>query len=155
MESGSEEFENFLESLNEKFEIKEFPESTKTSAEAAKVIGCGLSQIAKSIIFIGDSTGNPYLAIVSGPNKADESKIEKETGEKIRKADANFVKEQTGFSIGGVPPKVPGKDIKTFIDQTLMNKNILWAAAGAGNRVFSLTPEQLAKMTRGKVLDLS
>jgi len=148
-----EEFANLLNKHGIRVNVREFPESTKTSAEAAKAIGCRVSQIAKSIVFRGKSTEMPYLAIVSGPKRASESAIEREVGEEIEKADADFVKKQTGFSIGGVPPAGHAKKIGTFIDKNLMDEEILWAAAGTGNSVFDLTPEELVKITDGRIID--
>lgn len=141
--------------VKEGFETKEFSESTRTSAEAAKEIGCSVSQIAKSLIFRGEETGEPILVIASGSNKVNEKKVEKEAGEKIAKADAEFVKRETGFSIGSVPPIIQGRKIKTFIDRDLKKQKTIWAAAGTGNSVFSLTPEQLANITKGKAIDIS
>lgn len=159
MNSGSERVKKILNSLGvlNSANIKEIPESTRTSAEAARAIGCSVSDIAKSILFRSRS-GNPVMVIAPGSNRIDEKKIESLTGEKIEKAGADFVKEKTGFAIGGVPPvleKEYERNILKFIDKGLMNHKAVWAAAGTPNSVFSISPELLAKVAGGKIADVS
>lgn len=131
--------------------VIEFPESTRTSKEAAEVVGCELGQIAKSIVFKGKESNKPVLVIASGKNRVNEKKIKEYMGEKIEKADANFVLQNTGFPIGGVPPVGHKSYIKPFIDEDLMEYDEIWAAAGTPYSVFKLTPKDLLKITDGIV----
>lgn len=133
-------------------QVIEFKESTRTSAEAAAAVGCELGQIAKSIIFKGRSSQQPLMVIASGVNRVDEKKIRAITGEKIKQADADFVREHTGYPIGGVPPA--GHSIPILIDPDLMNYNEIWSAAGTPHAVFKLTPQQLLDITQGRVADV-
>ena len=92
--------------------------------------------------------------IASGVNRVDEKKIKVILGEKIGRADADFVREETGFAIGGIPPVGHTQPIKTIIDQDLMQYDEIWAAAGTPNAVFKLTPDDLAAMTGGEVAEI-
>lgn len=152
--STKEKFEDFLTSKGYSFEIKEFSSSTHTSAQAALAIGCDISQIAKSIVFKGKKSQKPILVIVSGKNRVNEDKLAKIVGEKIEKAEADFVLETTGFPIGGVPPFGHKQKIETFIDEDLFNFSEIWASAGTENSVFKLTPEQLVQISRGKIINV-
>ncbi|HHU50168.1 MAG: YbaK/EbsC family protein [Caldicoprobacterales bacterium] len=141
--------------LNEfgcKLNVVEFSESTRTAQEAADAIGCTVGQIAKSLIFKGRTSQKPILIITSGANRVNEKTIKEYTGEKLKKADAEFVLEHTGFSIGGVPPVGHTKPLTTFIDEDLMQYEEIWAAAGTPNAVFKLTPKILAEMTKGRII---
>jgi prolyl-tRNA editing enzyme YbaK/EbsC (Cys-tRNA(Pro) deacylase) len=152
-----------LTELGLQTEIKEFAASTRTSADAAAAIGCSVAQIAKSLVFRAKPSGRAILVMASGANRVDEKKLaaalnESMPGEAIGKADADFVRAETGFAIGGVSPV--GHDrgqairLKTFIDEDLMGFPEIWAAAGSPNAVFRLTPQDLLRMTQGRVLAL-
>jgi len=153
MPTGQEEFRRKAKSLGLKLEIVSLPQSTRTAAEAAQAVGCQLGQIAKSIVFQSEK-GNPVLVIASGANRIDEEKLEKILGEKIQKADADFVRQETGFVIGGVPPFGHKKKIITFIDKDLFNFSEIWAAAGDSFSVFKTTASELAKITDGQVIEV-
>ncbi|MEK7787556.1 MAG: YbaK/EbsC family protein, partial [Chloroflexota bacterium] len=105
----------------------------------------------KSLIFKGKQSGKAILVIASGANRADEKKLRDLVGEKVEKPDADFVRERTGFVIGGVPPLGHVEMLTTFVDEDLMQYDTIWAAAGTPNAVFPLTPDELVKMTGGKV----
>jgi len=143
-----------LEELGFAFEIRQFPESTRTSEEAAAAIGCDLGQIAKSLIFRGRDSGVPVLVMASGANRVDEMVLSSLAGEKIARADAEFVRSKTGFSIGGVPPAGHLERPRTFIDRDLLGFEEIWAAAGTPNAVFRLRPADLITITRGEIADL-
>ncbi|MBK8051573.1 MAG: YbaK/EbsC family protein [Anaerolineales bacterium] len=128
-------------------QVIELPASTKTAADAAAAVGCEVGQIAKSLIFAGKETGRPVLVIASGTNRVNEKTIGMWVGEPIGKADADFVREQTGFVIGGVPPLAHTSPLTTFVDIDLFRYARIWAAAGHPNAVFELTPADLARMT--------
>ena len=121
-----------------------FDKSTRTALEAANQIGCTVGQIAKSLIFVDDNQ-LPVIIIASGSNRVDENKF------KLKKADAEFVKEQTGFVIGGVPPWGHKIKLKTVIDEDLKQYDKIWASSGKTNAVFELTFDELVKETGGEV----
>ena len=134
------------------FKVLELSSSTRTANEAAETIGCQVAEIIKSLVFRGKQSNKPFLVLVCGVNRVDEKKIEKEVGEKIVKADADFTREVTGFAIGGVPPLGHKLPIETFIDEDLMCYEQLWAAAGTPNAVFSLYSKDLMRVTDGEII---
>ncbi len=144
--------------LNDKgftMEVIELPTSTRTAVEAAQAVGCDVAQIVKSLIFKAKRSEKPILVIASGANRVNEKIIEDLIGEPLGKADADFVRQQTGFVIGGVPPLGHSQPIQTFIDQDLFQFTEIWAAAGTPNAVFKLTPQSLLKMTNGQVIKIT
>lgn len=141
--------------LGPRFTVLEFDASTRTSADAAAAIGCEVAEIAKSLVFKAAKSGRPVLVIASGTNRVDEKKVAKLIGEKISRADADFVREATGFAIGGVPPIGHATPPLTLIDEDLLRFEMIWAAAGTPNAVFKLTPAQLKEITGGEVVAIS
>ena len=137
--------------LGDRFQALEFEESTRTAADAAAAIGCTVAQIAKSLIFRGAASGKPVLVVASGAGRVDEKKVAREIGEKIARADADFVRDATGFAIGGVPPVGHKTPPLTLIDEQLLQFDEIWAAAGTPNAVFRLTPADLVALTGGRV----
>lgn len=136
-------------------QIVELDASTRTSAEAAAAVGCEVAQIAKSLLFRGALTGKPVLVIASGVNRVDTDVLAALTGEPLERPDADFVRAQTGFAIGGVPPLGHAHPIETWIDRDLWQYDAIWAAAGHPNAVFPLTPGELAAMTGGQVVSIT
>ena len=114
------------------------PETGKTSAEAAAGLGCSVAQIAKSILFRRREDDAPVLVVASGANRVDEKKVAAQVGE-IGRADAKFVREKTGYAIGGVCPIGHATEPVTLIDADLLALDSLWAAAGHPHAVFNLT----------------
>jgi prolyl-tRNA editing enzyme YbaK/EbsC (Cys-tRNA(Pro) deacylase) len=137
--------------LGDKFEVLEFDATTRTAADAAAAIGCTVAEIAKSLIFRGVGSNRPVLVVASGVNRIDETKVAEAIGERIARADADFVREATGFAIGGVPPVGHENPPTVLIDQSLMAFAEIWAAAGTPNAVFRLTPSDLIDLTGGRV----
>lgn len=135
--------------------VVEFAASTRTSAEAAAAIGTTVARIAKSLIFRARPSDKPVLAIASGVNRVDETKLAALLGERIERPDAAFVRNRTGFSIGGVPPFGHPTRLRTFIDRDLLALGEIWAAAGTPNAVFKLMADQLVAMTGGEVADIA
>ena len=136
------------------FEVREFPRSTRTAAEAAAAIGCQVAQIAKSLVFRARASGRPVLVLASGANRVDEKAVAALIGEKIGRADAEFVRAATGFAIGGVPPVGHDTPPVTLIDRDLLAHVEIWAAAGTPNAVFRLTPRDLVALTGGQVAEI-
>lgn len=136
------------------FDVSEFPESTRTAAEAAEAIGCTVEQIAKSLVFRAKASDRSVLVIASGANRVDEKKLSALLDEKIGRADAAFVRAKTGFAIGGVPPLAHQEAPAIFIDRDLLAFSEIWAAAGTPNAVFRLDPADLESMTGGLVAEV-
>ena len=135
--------------------IIELPRSARTAVEAAAAIGCGVEQIAKSIVFRRTDSGRAVLVIASGPNRVDERRVSAHLGTDIVKADAEFVRSATGFAIGGVPPLGHAAPIETLIDQDLLRFDAIWTAAGTPDAVFSIDPRDLVRATGGHVLPIA
>lgn len=133
------------------FEVLELPSSTRTAAEAAAAVGCSIAQIAKSIVFRTVQGRKPVLVIASGANRVNELKVAAYLGEAIEKADADYVRAQTGFAIGGVPPLGHVQPITTIIDEDLLALGEAWAAAGTPNALFKLDAASLPRLTAGVV----
>ncbi|HSO76314.1 MAG TPA: YbaK/EbsC family protein [Blastocatellia bacterium] len=141
--------QDVLSALGTDFEVVELPSTTRTAVEAATAIGCSVEQIAKSILFRTVRDKKPVMVIASGVNRVNEAKVAEFVGEPIEKADAAYVREKTGFVIGGVPPIGYAEPIYTIIDEDLLKQGELWAAAGTPNSVFKLSSASLLEMTAG------
>ena len=131
------------------------PQSARTAKDAAAAVGCQVDQIAKSLIFRRTDTNQPVLVIASGSNRVDEQLVSAYLNAEIVKADADFVRSSTGFAIGGIPPLGHRNPIQTLVDQSLFQHNLVWAAAGTPNAVFSLNPHRLVEITNGQVVAVS
>lgn len=131
--------------------VKELTESTRTAVDAANAVGCDVGQIVKSLVFRGKSSGRAVFVVASGANMVDEKALAAIVGEKIGRADPDFVREQTGFAIGGVSPVGHPAPLQTYVDEDLLGYEEIWAAAGTPNALFSLTPQQLCQITSGEV----
>ncbi|HEX3498739.1 MAG TPA: YbaK/EbsC family protein [Stellaceae bacterium] len=125
--------------------------TARSAAEAAASIGCTVAQIAKSLVF-RSAGGRAVLVIASGTNRVDERKIAAALGENIGKADADFVRDHTGYAIGGVAPIGHPPGVRIFIDADLANYDSIWAAAGHPHAVFRLTPAELVRLTKGTII---
>lgn len=134
-------------------EIIEFSESTRTAEEAAAAVGCTVGQIVKSLVFMVD--GRPVLALVSGVNRVDTGLLAAVSGGQIARANADAVREATGFSIGGVPPVGHASPLNTYLDRALLQYERVWAAAGTPNAVFAITPGDLQRITGATVADIA
>jgi prolyl-tRNA editing enzyme YbaK/EbsC (Cys-tRNA(Pro) deacylase) len=135
-------------------QVVELPASTRTAAEAATACGCEVGQIAKSLVFRAANSGQSVLVIASGANRVNEKRIGEFAGEPIERATPDFVREKTGFVIGGVPPVAHAQTPVTFVDEDLLGYAEIWAAAGTPNAVFKLTPDSLVKLTGGKIVSV-
>jgi len=134
--------------LGPSYTVLEFDQPTHSAAQAAADIGCTIAQIAKSLVFVGPHN-RPVLIIASGANRVDKEKVAALVGGAICRADADFVKQNTGFSIGGVPPVGHKLAPEVVLDADLRAFDEIWAAGGTPNTVFKLTPAQLKQLTGG------
>jgi len=132
--------------------VQSFPEGTRSAAEAAAAVGCEVAQIAKSIVFRGGD--RVVLVIASGANRVDTAKVAAVTGMTIRRADGNWVRDMTGFAIGGVAPLGHLAAPVVLVDQDLFAFDEIWAAAGSPMHVFATTPEALLGLSAGIKADV-
>ena len=141
-------------SLGLELDVREFPDGTRTAADAARAIGCQVDQIVKSLVFVADS--EPVLVLTSGGNRVDVVKVGKErSAAVVRKADADEVRAATGYAIGGTPPFGHARDLPVLVDGHLTGFEVIWAAAGTPRHVFPITPADLLRATGGQVADVT
>lgn len=127
--------------------VVEFEQPTRTSAEAAAAIGCAVAEIAKSVVFRASDSNQAVIVVASGDNRVCEDKVARLVGEKIGRANADFVRETTGFVIGGVSPVGHANPVRLLLDADLQRFQTVWAAAGTPFSVFPLTPADLSRIT--------
>ncbi|WP_273367652.1 YbaK/EbsC family protein [Alicyclobacillus herbarius] len=154
LKPSAQRVQDAIKALGYTFTVVELPDSTRTAAEAAAAIDCEVAQIAKSLVFRHKNSGSPLLVIASGINRVNEKRIAEWLQEPLEKADADYVREHTGFVIGGVPPIGHPQPLKTLIDEDLLQYDVIWAAAGHPKAVFQLTPQALVEMTNGAILSV-
>jgi prolyl-tRNA editing enzyme YbaK/EbsC (Cys-tRNA(Pro) deacylase) len=135
--------------------IVELAAAARTARDAAAQLGCEVEQIANSLVFRGARSGDALLVMSSGANRVDLARLEAVFGEPAGKADAAFVRERSGFAIGGVAPVGHATPLRTAIDRDLFRHREIWAAAGHPRTVFKLTPDELVRITGGSVEDLA
>ncbi len=151
----AQKVQDALAALGFPYQVVESPQPTRTAVEAAKHVGCQVGQIVKSLVFRATQSGRPVLVITSGANQVNEWRIGALLKEPLEKAPAAFVREHTGFAIGGIPPLGHATPLETFIDQDLMKHQEIWAAAGTPNALFRLTPADLVTMSGGRVVKVT
>jgi len=134
-------------------EITEFPQSTRTAAEAAAAVGVSVAQIVKSLIFLAD--GRAVLVLVSGANRVDPVKLAAACGaHAARHADADTVRAVTGFAIGGVPPVAHATPLPVVLDRDLLRYEVVYAAAGTPHAVFPIAPHRLQEISGAAVAEV-
>ncbi len=136
-------------------EIRTHAQSTRTAEAAAAACGCAIGQIVKSLVFQGKTTGGPILLLVSGANRVNEKGIAASIGEALRRPDAAYVREVTGYAIGGIPPIGHATPLKTFVDRDLMPYASVWAAAGTPDSVFQVAPAALVAATAATIIEVT
>jgi len=158
MHPQAERFRETLLALGEEGAVRETDDSAHTAAEAAAALGVPVATIVKSLVFTVTPPGSeaaPLLVLASGSNRVDIRRIGDHLGGTVGKADASTVKEATGYSIGAVPPFGHPQPLRTLIDESLLDYDLLWAAAGTSTAVFPITPERLVALTGGEVVPVS
>jgi len=154
---------DFLERAREDhgldLDVTEFPEGTKTAADAAAAVGCDVAQIASSIVVVADA--QPVVVVTSGANRVDLATVAAERGvdeNAVDMADPETVRAATGHAIGGVPPFCHRGDdgpVPTYLDETLTGFDTVWAAAGTPEAVFPIAPAELRECADATVLDVA
>ncbi|MEU1277437.1 YbaK/EbsC family protein [Streptomyces sp. NPDC005805] len=133
--------------------VRRFPDATRTARQAADAIGCEVAEIVKSLVFAAD--GEPVLVLVDGASRVDVERVRAELGAgEVRRADADLVRETTGYAIGGVPPFGHRVRTRVLADRGLLEHPVVWAAAGTPHTVFPLDPASLIAHAGGTVVDV-
>ena len=149
---GPDRFRAALDAAALDCEIRTLPDSVRTAAEAAAAVGCPVGEIAKSLVF--RAGGRAVVAVMSGDNRLDPGKLGAALGEEVERAGADFVREKTGFAIGGVPPLGHATPLDVFMDADLFRFDRIWAAAGGPFSLFTIEPARLRDAGRATVMDL-
>ena len=132
--------------------IRKMAQSTRTADEAAAACGAPVGAIVKSLVFRGKASGRPLLLLVSGANRVDEAAVAAHIGEAIVRPDAQFVREVTGYAIGGVPPLGHNQPLATYFDAALLEFAEVFAAAGTPRSMFAVSPQALAAATEATII---
>ena len=154
LSASAQKVQDALQAQGFSHDVLELPKTTRTAVEAAQAIGCQVGQIVKSLVFRRRASGLPVLVVASGPNRVNQKHIADLISEPIDKPNAEYVRQHTGFSIGGVPPIGHAEALDTFIDEDLFQYDEIWAAAGTPHAVFMLRPADLVAMTAGRVISV-
>ena len=154
LSSSARKVQDALVLLGSKAVVVEHENPGRTAAEAALLLHCDIAQIAKSIIFKSASTGRSVLVITSGANRVDEKKVAAILGDKLAKADAAFVREQTGFAIGGVPPLAHANPGAILLDVDLLKFDQVFPAGGTPHAMFAIDPNELLRISGALVADV-
>jgi Cys-tRNA(Pro) deacylase len=153
--SAADRFAEAARRLGFVADVRRFPEGTKTAEDAARAIGCDVDQIVKSLVFMTDA-GAAVLCLTSGRHRVDLGKLAALAGVGgVRRATPDEARAATGFSIGGTPPFGHPQPVPTWIDETLLEFDRVWAAAGAPDAVFSVASDALVRMTGGTVATIA
>jgi prolyl-tRNA editing enzyme YbaK/EbsC (Cys-tRNA(Pro) deacylase) len=153
--SSIERVQRAADDLGLLIEIRTMDQSTHTAEQAAAACGCALGQIVKSLILRTKLTQKPTLVLVSGVHRVDLARLEHQSGDKLERADAVFVRDTTGFAIGGIPPFGHATPLKTFLDEALLQHDLVYAAAGNPLAIFSIKPQALLRATGARVIPLA
>jgi prolyl-tRNA editing enzyme YbaK/EbsC (Cys-tRNA(Pro) deacylase) len=145
-------FEEWLVDSGIGVSVKLFPTGTRTAVDAALAVGCDVGQIVKSLVFV--AAGRPVVALVSGANRLDETRLGAAAGTPVTKAGAELARSATGYAIGGVPPFGHTTNVPVFMDRDLLGHRVVWAAAGRPDSVFEIDPERLRVLSQATVTDL-
>jgi prolyl-tRNA editing enzyme YbaK/EbsC (Cys-tRNA(Pro) deacylase) len=146
---------NALDAAGVASPIVELPGAARTAQAAAAFLGCDVAQIANSLVFRGANSGDAVLVMSSGARRVDTGKLAATIGEPVAKADAEFVRERTGFAIGGVAPVGHAKPLKAYVETSLAAHAEIWAAAGHPHTVFRLTYGDLLRITGGRAVEVA
>ncbi len=150
MTKAVDRFVAAAEAAGLKTEVRRFPTGTRTAPDAARAVGCEVGQIVKSLVFVAD--GTPFIALTSGANRADPGRLAAVMGAgEIRRATPEEAREATGFAIGGTPPFGHPRRLRILMDSDLSGYEVLWAAAGAPDAVFPISPQELLAATGAEV----
>jgi prolyl-tRNA editing enzyme YbaK/EbsC (Cys-tRNA(Pro) deacylase) len=153
-ERAAEFAEQAAEELDLTVDVHEFPDGTKTAADAAEAIGCDVAQIASSIAMVADDL---VIVVTSGANRVSEQRLGQlrdVPADDVRMAEPGEVKEMLGWAIGGIPPFLHDTDVPVYLDETLTDFDTVWAAAGTPEAVFPIDPDRLQNLADATVISV-
>jgi prolyl-tRNA editing enzyme YbaK/EbsC (Cys-tRNA(Pro) deacylase) len=151
---SAQKVQEALNAHNLASEVVQMTDITRSAADAARAVGCEVGQIVKSLVFEGKISHQPILVATSGANRVNEKAVQQSVAEPVKIAKPEYVRQMTGFAIGGVPPVGHDRPLKIFIDEDLLQYDEIWAAAGTPHAVFRLTPDDLKMITNGTVISV-
>lgn len=154
MHPNAQRVQQALEARGYTGQVIELEASTRTAVEAAQAAGCSVGQIVKSLVFRLEPQHTPVLALVSGDNRVHEKRLGRLLGGTLERADAEWVREISGFAIGGVPPVAHKTPLATYMDEDLLQYDVVWAAAGTPNSVFPISPRTLLEISQATVVSV-
>ena len=154
LKSSAQKVQKELQARGLNCEVVQMQKTTRTAKDAAQAVGCEVGQIVKSLIFKSKRSRKPILVVASGANRVNEKVLARQISEPVKMANPEFVREMTGFAIGGVPPVGHQHPLTIFIDEDLLQYEEIWAAAGTPHAVFRLTPTELKMITNGTVISV-
>ena len=154
LEPAAQRVQDALRARGLDSEVRHMSQTTRTAEEAAAACGCAVGQIVKSLVFRGAQSGKPYLLLVSGANRVDEKAVAAHLGEALKRPDADYVRGVTGYAIGGIPPLGHDTPLATYMDETLLGYDTVWAAAGTSDAVFPSAPARLAEVTGARIIQV-
>lgn len=155
MSKSLKRVETALRAAGVAVDLREFDTSTRTAAEAAAAVGCHVDQIVKSIIFRGGMSGHVVLFLTAGGNRVSDAKASAVAGQPLGKADADLIRAETGFAIGGVAPVGHLSPVRAYLDPRLTDFAEVWAAAGTPRHVFAIAPGDLRRLTGAELADFT
>ncbi len=154
MHPSAQRVQKALSDLGYPGQVIELEASTRTAVEAAQAAGCEVGQIVKSLVFKLEPGGEPVLILVSGINRVHEKHLGRLLGGSLARPDADYVREVSGYAIGGIPPLGHKSAMQTYIDQDLLQYKTVWAAAGTPNAVFEINPQELVRISGAQVVSV-
>ena len=154
LSASAQKVQKALQALDLNCEVVQMQKTTRTAKDAARAVGCEVGQIVKSLIFKSKQSRKPILVVASGVNRVNEKVLAQQISEPVKMANPEFVRDMTGFAIGGVPPVGHLQPLTIFIDEDLLQYEEIWAAAGSPHAVFKLTPADLKTITNGTVISV-
>ena len=160
LKPSAQKVQDWLAARGSSCRVREMPDTTRTSEEAAAACGCQVAQIGKSMVFRIKDTDTPVLVVASGVNRVDEKAVARllsaRNGVKVKlaRADADFVRATSGYAIGGGPPVAHTTPPVTLIDRDLLEFEMIWCAAGTPNAVFEIPPADLIDLSSGTIADI-
>ena len=155
MKAANQRVKDVLQASGVEFEITLLPAAVRTAQLAADALGCAVGQIANSLIFRDKASDTAVLIMCAGDRRVDLAKVRRLTGVELGNADAEFVRQATGFAIGGVPPVAHANPLRCLLDESIRRHAEIWAAAGTPESVFCMSPRQLQQITGGDWLELA
>ncbi len=154
LKSSAQKIQKALQARGLNCEVVQMHKTTRTAKDAAQAVGCEMGQIVKSLVFKSKQSRTPILVVASGVNRVNEKVLAQQISEPVKMASPEFVRQMTGFAIGGVPPVGHQHPLTIFIDEDLLQYEEIWAAAGTPHTVFKLTPAELKIITNGTVISV-